>query len=209
MVKKDKSVKYLLGVDEVGRGPLAGPVTVCVIAVDFAGAGKILKKFSPPRTTKLTDSKKLSAKQREDIFQFVKTKMPEIIFEVSSCSAKQIDKIGIQKCILKCIENCLKKLEKKGIKSENSFVRLDGALRAPSEYKQITIIKGDLKEPVISLASVIAKVSRDAYMQKLHKKFPQYDFSQNKGYGTKSHIEAIKKYGQTAEHRKTFCTRIN
>ncbi len=210
-MKKVNSVKYLpkylIGVDEVGRGPLAGPVCVCVVAIEKSVAPKILKKFSA-----LRDSKKMTAKKRAEIVQEVfilnKTKS-EIIFEIKKCSAKEIDKIGISKCIKKCIAEGLKGLEKKGIDGGNSEVRLDGALRAPSTYPhQKTIIRGDNSEKIISLASVLAKVYRDNLMTKLNKKFPQYNFAQNKGYGTKAHIQAIKKYGQTSEHRKTFCTRI-
>ena len=207
MVKKIKSVKYLLGVDEVGRGPLAGPVTVCVVAVDFKKAGKIFSKFSPPQTPKLTDSKKLTEKSREDIFKFAKNR-EDVFYEISSCSAKQIDKIGIQKCIARCIQNCLKKMDRKGINFNNSEIRLDGSLYAPKEYKQKTIIKGDLKEPVISLASVMAKVTRDAYMKKIHKNLPEYNFERHKGYGTNIHIKAIKKNGLSKEHRQSFCTKI-
>jgi ribonuclease HII len=202
-MKKVNSVKYLIGVDEVGRGPLAGPVSVCVIAIEKSVARKIFSKFPA-----LRDSKKMTEKKREEIF-LLKDSVPEIFYEIKSCSAKEIDKIGISKCIKKCIAEGLKGLEKKGIDGGNSEVRLDGALRAPSTYpNQKTIIRGDDSEKIISLASVLAKVHRDNHMQKLHKKFPEYNFAQNKGYGTKAHIQAIKKYGQTSEHRKSFCTRI-
>lgn len=203
------NAKYIVGIDEVGRGPLAGPVAVCVVAVEKKHAGKILKKFSlPAEKIFLTDSKKLSEKARDRIFNIQKN-IPEIISSVQYCSAKQIDKIGISNCIKKCIENGLKDLNKKGIHIGNAEVFLDGALRAPSSYTQHTIIRGDSSVPIISLASVIAKVSRDVKMKKIHKKFPEYNFAQNKGYGTKSHIESIKKHGQTPEHRKSFCSKID
>lgn len=200
--------KYLIGIDEVGRGPLAGSVAVCVVAVEKKKSGKILKKFSlADEKIFLTDSKKLSEKARDRIFDIQKN-IPEIISSVQYCSAKQIDKIGISNCIKKCIENGLSDLNKKGIHSGNAEVFLDGALRAPSSYTQQTIIRGDASVPVISLASVIAKVSRDTKMKKLHKKFPQYNFAQNKGYGTKSHIQSIKKFGLSVEHRASFCKNI-
>jgi ribonuclease HII len=202
-MKKDVTVKYLLGIDEVGRGPIAGPVAVGVVGIEKNNLKKILKKFP-----KLNDSKKISEKVREEIFKVVKDTQ-EIFYSVKYCSAKDIDKIGISNCIKKCIEGGLRELEKKGIQSGNCEVRLDGALRAPSTYPhQTTIIHGDSSEPIISLASVIAKVSRDAHMKKLHKKFPEYNFAKNKGYGTKSHVQSIKNSGLSAEHRKTFCTRI-
>lgn len=201
--------EYLIGVDEVGRGPLAGPVAVCVVAVDKEKARKILKKFSVPKEKIfLNDSKKITEKVRVKIFNIAKND-PDIFYSVKYCSAKEIDKIGISKCISKCIDGGLKELSKKGITPDNSEVRLDGALRAPSTWpKQKTIIRGDSSEPLISLASVIAKVSRDSLMIKLHKKFPEYNFSKHKGYGTKLHREAIKKHSFSLEHRKTFCKNI-
>lgn len=206
---KKNQIKYLIGVDEVGRGPLAGPVAVCVVALEKDKARKILKKFSVPKEKLfLNDSKKLTEKVREKIFNVAKSD-PDIFYSVKYSSAKEIDEIGISKCIKKCIESGLKELGKKGIDGNNSKVLLDGALRAPSTWtNQKTIIRGDSSEPVISLASVIAKVSRDSLMNKLHKKFPEYNFQQNKGYGTKSHIAAIKKHDLSSEHRKSFCTKI-
>lgn len=201
--------KYIVGIDEVGRGPLAGPVAVCVVAVEKKHAGKILKKFSL-RAEKifLTDSKKLSEKARDRIFDIQKN-IPDIISSVQYCSAKQIDKIGISNCIKRCIERGLNDLNKKGIHSGNAEVFLDGALRAPSTYAQHTIIRGDSSVHIISLASVIAKVSRDTKMKKLHKKYSQYNFAQNKGYGTKSHVKSTQKHGLSPEHRKSFCSKIN
>lgn len=201
-MKKGNSL-FLVGVDEVGRGPLAGPVCVCVVAIEKSRSLKIFNKFPA-----LKDSKKMNAKNREEIF-LLKDDVPEIIFSIKKCSAKEIDKIGISKCIKKCIEGGLKDLEKKGIHVGNAEVRLDGALRAPSSYQnQKTIIRGDDTEKIISLASVLAKVYRDNLMIKLNKKFPEYNFSQNKGYGTKVHVRAIKKHGLNSEHRKTFCGNI-
>jgi ribonuclease HII len=200
---KNINSNWLIGIDEVGRGPIAGPVAVGVVAIEKKNLNKILKKFP-----KLNDSKKISEKVREEIFMVAK-EIPDIFYIVKYCSAKEIDKIGISKCIKKCIEGGLKELEKKGIQGGNCEVRLEGARRAPSTYPhQTTIIRGDSSEPIISLASVIAKVSRDAHMKKLHKKYPQYNFAQNKGYGTKSHIDSIKKHGLSSEHRKYFCTKI-
>ncbi len=212
-MKKPKTVKYLIGIDEVGRGPLAGPVCVGLVAIEKNKAHKILKKFH-----KLNDSKKMKVKDRENISKecFAKNseinskiKEGEILFEIKKCSAKEIDKIGISKCIKKCIESGLRSFEKKGINCDNCEVCLDGALRAPSKYlHQTTIIRGDSSEPIISLASVLAKVYRDNLMIKLHKKIPDYGFDKHKGYGTKTHIQAIKKCGLSSEHRKYFCTKI-
>jgi len=202
-----RELKYLVGVDEVGRGPLAGPVCVGLVAIERKSARKILSKFSA-----LRDSKKMNEKNREEIYESVLKNQSsgEIIFEIQKCSAMEIDKIGISKCIKKCIESGLKNLEKKGIHGGNTEVRLDGALRAPSTYpNQKTIIRGDDSEKIIALASVLAKVYRDNLMINLHKKFSQYNFAQNKGYGTKAHIKAIKSKGLTIEHRKSFCKNID
>lgn len=204
---KKGNAKYLIGIDEVGRGPLAGPVCVGLVAIEKKNAKKILSKFSA-----LRDSKKMNEKNRKEIYESVLKKQSsgDIIFEIQKCSAKEIDKIGISKCIKKCIETGLKNLEKKGIHGGNTEVRLDGALRAPSTYpNQKTIIRGDDSEKIISLASVLSKVYRDNLMIKLHKKLPQYNLAQNKGYGTKAHIKAIKSNGMTLDHRKSFCKNID
>jgi len=133
---------------------------------------------------------------------FIKTSL-------SYVGAAAIDKKGIAPAIRKALDASLEKLEKRGLKAKDCDVLLDGALRAPSKYKkQKTIIKGDLKEKVISAASVFAKVSRDRKMVLLGKKLPEYKFEKHKGYGTKAHIKAIKKHGLTKHHRKTFLRRL-
>jgi ribonuclease HII len=123
-------------------------------------------------------------------------------FAVMMASAKEIDRKGIAVVIRSCIERGLKKL---GVNPDECFVKLDGALRAPSEFKQETIIKGDSKELVIGLASILTKVTRDRYMVRVSKKYPKYDFAAHKGYGTKAHQVAIATYGLSVEHRVTYC----
>lgn len=182
----------IIGIDEVGRGPLAGPVTVCalVLKCDFD-------------IIKFRDSKKLSAKQREVWFKqiYLWKKNGKLDFKIAFVSAGMIDKIGISKAIKKALEKSLYEL-----KPKNSHpILLDGGLKAPVEFKnQKTIIKGDEKEVAIALASIVAKVSRDALMIKMSKKFPQYEFHLHKGYGTKLHYKKIKKHGISVIHRRSF-----
>lgn len=208
--KTNKKVfKYLIGIDEVGRGPVAGPVAVCASLILFNSERKLSKKirdsFESRDLPKLHDSKRLSKKGRED-WQKVLIENEELKFEIGYMSAKEIDKRGIAVCIRLLVKKNLINLQKKiGFKLEEVLVLLDGGLKAPQEYlHQETIIKGDDKEPIISFASIHAKVSRDNLMTRLAKKFPEYNFETHKGYGTKKHIEAIKKHGATIHHRKTF-----
>ena len=200
--------KYVIGIDEVGRGALAGPVVVAAVLLP--------QNFQFPsarwRTKlKLRDSKKLSPRQREIWFNFIKQQ--KIPFAIAGVSPKIIDKINISQAANLAASRALLKLIKSyKLKIKNFKVRLDGGLyvknlsasQRTKNYKIKTIIKGDEKIPAISLASIVAKINRDRYMKKLHKKYPRYDFINNVGYGTKNHIKAIKKYGLSPIHRKSF-----
>ena len=204
MIDED-TIKYIIGIDEVGRGPLAGPVAVCSFLMKD---DSFLKNQKDNKLPKLKDSKKLSKKQREVWFEFLKRQKEEgnCDYAVSFISPQNIDKFGIAKCIQKALDQSLLNLTKTNI-LETSYCKLmlDGGLKAPVEYvNQETIIKGDELYPVISLASIVAKVSRDAIMTKYGKEYPEYGFEKHSGYGTLSHYEAIKKYGQTPIHRKSF-----
>lgn len=188
--------RQIIGIDEVGRGPLAGPVAVCalVLKCDFD-------------TKNLRDSKKLSPKQREAWFEqiCVWKKEKKLDFKIAFVSASIIDKIGISKAIKKALEKSLYDLKPKNFYT----ILLDGGLKAPIEFKnQKTIIKGDEKEVAIALASIVAKVSRDALMIKMSKKFPNYEFHLHKGYGTRLHYERLKKHGLSPIHRKTFLKKM-
>jgi len=189
-------LKYIVGIDEAGRGPLAGPVSVGVVAVPALFQFSIFQK--------LKDSKKLSEKRREEICLQLETlkKSGDIKFLVGLIGNEVIDKNGISYAIKSGIDGILKKL---ALDPGETKIFLDGALRAPSDFPQETIIKGDEKIPVISLASICAKVTRDRYMKKIASIYPEYGFDIHMGYGTKKHIEAIKKYGLSKLHRKTFC----
>ncbi len=194
-----KSIRYIVGIDEAGRGPLAGPVAVgafCVRA-DFL---RDFKKFS----TGVKDSKKLSEKKREEWFAKIQSekKLGNFSFAVTFASNEMIDKRGLTFAIRYALASSLKKLS---CPPPETLVLLDGGLRAPEEYiYQETIIKGDEKEPVISLASIAAKVLRDRKMVVLAKRHPQYGFEKHKGYGTVAHYEAIARFGILSIHRKSF-----
>lgn len=206
MIKK--KIKYIIGIDEVGRGALAGSVTVAAVA-----ATTKLRIQSASWRTKikipLKDSKKLSPKQREIWFDFIKQQ--KIPYAIASVSPKIIDKINISNAANLAATRAFKKLltNNQQLTTNNCKILLDGGLYIKNlklkNLKTKTIIKGDEKIPAISLASIVAKISRDRYMKKLHKKYPRYNFINNVGYGTKKHIKAIKKYGLSSIHRITFC----
>lgn len=197
-----------IGIDEVGRGPIAGPVTVGVFSCTRQDLVLILKGIDLP----LRDSKKLTKDKREQWFKYIKecTKLGLCNFSVSSVSAKQIDTIGIVKCIQKAMDFSLEKIASScKLKAVSCQLLLDGGLKAPAIYKnQKTIIKGDEKEPIIAIASIMAKVTRDRYMTQMAKKYPKYGFENHVGYGTKEHYKAIKQGGITILHRKTYLKNI-
>ncbi len=193
--------KFLVGIDEVGRGPFAGPVAVGAV---FASP-RILRKFAGVR-----ESKQLSAAARESwharMRSLAKEFPDEFRFAVSFVSAATIDKIGIVPAIRRALATSLRKLN---IDPSEAHVLLDGGLRAPAEYAdQQTIIKGDEKESVIALASIAAKVLRDRRMTKLAKKYPAYGFARHVGYGTAFHMTALRTHGLTPFHRRSFCRNI-
>ncbi|MEK7193767.1 MAG: ribonuclease HII [Patescibacteria group bacterium] len=207
--------KYLIGIDEVGRGPLAGPVVVAALALPLNSKFKIQKsKLQSKIKNKkikllLRDSKKLTPKQREDWFEFIKKSA--LCYSIASVSAKRIDRIGISNAANLAAKNAFRRLIKNSkLRIKNCKTYLDGGLylkglkAKSSKLKVKTVIKGDEKIPAIMLASIIAKVTRDRLMLRLHKKYPKYGFDHHKGYGTKAHIKAIKKHGLTPIHRSSF-----
>lgn len=188
-------MKGILGIDEAGRGPLAGPVSI--------GAVYIQKNRKIPLQG-LRDSKQLSEEKREEWFRRIQEWQKEgrLQYAVTLVSQGVIDAKGISFAIQKGVASNLQKLR---ANPKSTEVLLDGSLKAPKEYiNQKTIIKGDEKIPVISLASIVAKVTRDRAMKKLGKKYPEYRFEIHKGYGTFAHRKAIQKYGPCPIHRKTF-----
>ena len=196
-------MKMIIGIDEVGRGPVAGPVAVVAFTIHDPKFQKMISQFPVP----LRDSKKLSREQREKWFIQIQLWKKEGLcdFAVTMISAQMIDKIGIAQAIRNALKKSLYKLNPKN----SDTILLDGGLQAPIEFKnQKTIIKGDEKEKVISLASIVAKVTRDKYMFLQAKKHPPYGFENHVGYGTKNHYESIKKYGIIDLHRKSFLKSI-
>jgi ribonuclease HII len=190
-------MKIIVGVDEVGRGPLAGPVTTCLVVCEERQYKKLkLDKNLPPIGK---DSKKLSVSEREKYNKYIK--QINISHVVTHVSNKIIDSKGISFAINKSISLGIKKLK---LSPKSCRFLLDGSLKAPKEFKQKTIIKGDEKEKIIAWASILAKVSRDSLMTKMSKKYPQYGFDIHKGYGTAKHRLAIKKNGLSPIHRSTF-----
>jgi len=196
---------FIVGIDEAGRGPLAGPVCVGAVGVKIM-TDKSLEAKLPSALGSLAsklrdikDSKKLSAKKREEWFNILREN-PEFECHHIFVGNEAIDKFGIRKAVLYGAEKVLEKFSR-----QPDFVLLDGSLYAPEKYKQETIIKGDEKIPLIAAGSIIAKVSRDRVMINMHQKYPEYCFNEHKGYGTKKHFEKIIKHGFCDIHRKTFC----
>jgi ribonuclease HII len=195
-MKVNENWKYLVGVDEVGRGPIAGPVAV--------GAFVILNPIAMKAFRGVKESKQLTEEKREEWFATILEAQAEgdVHFCVTFQSEKIIDDRGLTFAIKKALECSLKNIK---IKPSEALVLLDGGLKAPKKYKnQKTIIKGDEKEKVIALASICAKVLRDRYMDKVAKKHVAYGFDTNKGYGTDGHYEALRLYGLLPIHRRRF-----
>jgi ribonuclease HII len=196
---------YVIGLDEVGRGSLAGPVVVAAAALP--------EKLKLP---KLKDSKKLTPQAREHFWRYAK-KSRVIFFETARVYPSLIDEINISQAANLAATRALERLLKKGKFGDRKLkVFLDGGLyllRTGSFWangyllKAKTVVKGDERIDAIKLASVVAKVVRDRYMLKIHQLYPQYGFNFHKGYGTKFHRQAIRRYGLLKIHRKSF--RVN
>jgi ribonuclease HII len=188
-------MEWILGVDEAGRGPLAGPVTVGIVAAEVGYDFAVFEG--------LNDSKKLSEKRREVLFTLLQTEMKagRVRAVVQMVSAQMIDAGGIAPAIRNAVRQGVRKLLPN---HEEGKVWLDGSLKAPEEYEQETVIGGDGLVPAIMLASVAAKVTRDRLMKKLALEYPLYGFEIHKGYGTKAHLDAIRTHGMCDIHRRTF-----
>lgn len=189
-------MKWIIGIDEVGRGPIAGPVAVGVIKIPIS--------FNIDELEDVRDSKKHTERQRNNIYEYLQEKKEkeELDFKVVMVEPERIDSDGIKVAIQACLCRGLKDLN---VHTTESKLLLDGGLKAPEEFKyQETIIKGDSKERAISFASIVAKVERDALMKEIGEQHPEYGFEKHKGYGTKAHFDAIRKHGMLSLHRKSF-----
>lgn len=184
--------KLLAGIDEVGRGTLAGPVVAGVVIIDIND-----KVEQTLIELGVNDSKALSPKKRSDIYK----QLINITTDYSTgwASVKEIDEIGINPAIELSIKRAIENL-----KIEPDHLLIDALKLDNLKYKQTSIIKGDAKSLLIASASIIAKVERDKYMENLSTEDDIYEFENNKGYGTKKHIAAIKKFGKSEYHRKSF-----
>ena len=192
---------YKIGIDEVGRGPIAGPVAVGIFVYKYG--------FDENELDDVRDSKKHTERQRNNIYEFLceKRETGLVDFKVAMTEPERIDKEGIVVAIQAALCDALNKLK---VSTKDSLLLLDGGLRAPKEFEnQETIIKGDALERAISFASIVAKVERDSLMKKMGEKHPEYGFESHKGYGTKKHFEAIKKYGMLPIHRRSFLKSID
>ena len=184
------SINLIAGIDEAGRGPLAGPVVAAAVI------------FSPNiKLPRVNDSKKLSENIREELYDEIVNNA--LAFGICEIDETEIDSINILQATLKAM-----KLASEKLNIPPDLILIDGNKSFNSQTPVKTIVKGDSKSHAIAAASILAKVTRDRLMIKAAELFPEYAWERNKGYGTKQHIEAIKKYGITPLHRKTFLSNI-
>ena len=178
------------GIDEAGRGPLAGPVFAAAVILP---RGHVIEGVN--------DSKKLSEKKREALFDKIIDE--SVCFSIASASEKEIDEINILNATFLAMRRAVQNLE---IKPQCALI--DGNMKPGLEIAEKTIIKGDAKSASVAAASILAKVSRDRYMIRLAEEYPQYAFEKHKGYGTKLHYEMLEKHGISPVHRKSFLKKL-
>lgn len=186
-----KGLRYVLGVDEAGRGPLAGPVVV----------GAVLIENPKQVVENVRDSKKMTKKQREQAFVEIQEK--STAFGIGIVDAKEIDRVGIKEAVKEAMILAVSEVEKK-IKKKVDYIISDGAVYLLDDHKMMSISRGDLNHYSIAAASVLAKVTRDMIMEEYSKKYPNYGFEKHMGYGTKVHLDAISKHGICDIHRKSY-----
>lgn len=187
---REKGFDIICGVDEAGRGPLAGPVYAAAVILpsDCVIEG-------------LNDSKKLTEKKREALFDEIKGKA--LAYGIASADEKEIDEINILNATFLAMKRAIDSLSVKP-----DLALIDGNQKPHTDIEEVTVIKGDAKSMSIAAASVLAKVSRDRFMLEMAEKYPQYEFARHKGYGTKLHYEKIAQYGVCDIHRRTFLKKI-
>lgn len=185
-----KGYKLIAGVDEAGRGPLAGPVYAAAVILP-----------EDARIDGINDSKKLSEKKREELFE--KITAQAVSYCIYSVDEKIIDEVNILNATHQAMNGAVD-----GLDIKPDYVIIDGNSIKGMEIPHETIVKGDAKSISIAAASILAKVARDRYITEISEKYPEYGFEKHKGYGTKAHYEAIEKYGICDIHRKTFLKKI-
>ena len=183
---KEKGYKAVCGIDEAGRGPLAGPVFAAAVILpeDLGDLG-------------INDSKKLSEKKRDALFDVIKEKA--IAWSVASASEAEIDEINILNATFLAMKRAVE-----GLSVKPDIALVDGNRKPKTGIVEITLVKGDAKSISIAAASILAKVSRDRYLLELHEKYPEYQFNKHKGYPTALHYEMIKEHGISPVHRLSF-----
>ncbi len=187
---KAQGYNIICGIDEAGRGPLAGPVYAAAVIL-------------PPDCVidGLNDSKKLTEKKREKLFDEIKEKA--LAYGIASADEKEIDEINILNATFLAMKRAVDSLSVKP-----NLALIDGNQKPHTGIEEVTVVKGDAKSMSIAAASVLAKVSRDRFMLDMAEKYPQYEFERHKGYGTKLHYEKIAQYGVCEIHRRTFLKKI-
>ncbi len=186
----DEGKKIVCGIDEAGRGPLAGPVYAAAVVLPF---GTVIDGVN--------DSKKISEKKREYLFDIIKEK--SVCFNIAFATAEEIDDVNILNATFLAMKRAVQ-----GLKESPDFALVDGNRLPSLDIPCAAIVKGDSLSESIACASILAKVERDRFMKRESEKYPQYFFEKHKGYGTKIHVEALKKYGPCPIHRKTFLKKI-
>lgn len=195
--KAENKINQIIGTDEAGRGPAAGGVWAAAVCFNNNIDTKLFET--------LNDSKKLTPKKRELLYDVIKQNS---IWSIKAITVEKIEEINILQASLLAMKYAVLEVIEK-INNKNILTLVDGnKLIKDFNYTQNFIIKGDSKSASIAAASILAKVSRDKYMDKINLEYPQYDWTNNKGYLTKKHIEAIQKYGITKYHRKSFLKNI-
>lgn len=187
---REKGFDIICGVDEAGRGPLAGPVYAAAVILP-----------SDCIIEGLNDSKKLTEKKREALFDEIKEKA--LAYGIASADEKEIDEINILNATFLAMKRAIASLSVRP-----DLALIDGNQKPHTDIEEVTVIKGDAKSMSIAAASVLAKVSRDRFMLEMAEKYPQYEFARHKGYGTKLHYEKIAQYGVCDIHRRTFLKKI-
>jgi len=186
----DEGFQLICGVDEAGRGPLAGPVYAAAVILPI---GLVIEG--------LNDSKKITAKKREQLFDVIISEA--IAYSIAFSTVDEIEELNILNASQLAMRRAVQNL---GVKAD--YALIDGNIARGFEIPCKTVIKGDSLSPSIAAASILAKVSRDRYCMKMHEKYPQYQFDKHKGYGTKMHYEAIKSFGPCPEHRRSFLKNV-